>query len=350
MIRIGLCGYGYWGPNLLRSFVANRRRFQMVAVADHLPERRDAASQVSGIDILDDASALVERPDIDAVAIATPVASHYDLARRAIDHGKHVLLEKPMCATAEQAGDLVARAERAGVTLMVDHTYIFHPAVRKIAELKAEGALGHVSYFDSLRINLGLFQPDVNVLWDLAPHDFSILDFLFGEEPLHIEASGFCHVNATLPDIAYVTLHYPSKLIAHLNLSWMSPVKARRVAIGGAKRMVVWDDLERDQRVKIYDSGISVQPESRRNLLIPSYRIGDVYSPRLSGTEPLADAIEHFGAVIGGEVMPLIDGRRGLRVVSQLEAAQRALDVSISAVAEVRARASNAQPISATAS
>jgi predicted dehydrogenase len=247
-----------------------------------------------------------------------------------------VLLEKPMCANVDEGRELVAVAERTRRTLMVDHTYLFNPAVRKLKELKLSGALGRITYYDSLRVNLGLFQSDVNVLWDLAPHDYSIMDFILEEQPADIEATGYCHVNSQLPDIAYVTLHYSSNIIAHLNLSWISPVKARRVALGGTGQMVVWDDLNPDEKLKVYNSGIEIRSQDERRVLVPGYRIGDISSPRLSPREPLAGVVEHFRRVIAGIEPPLADGRFGLRVIDLLERTQRALDASLARVATLR--------------
>ncbi|HEV2097914.1 MAG TPA: Gfo/Idh/MocA family oxidoreductase, partial [Stellaceae bacterium] len=260
---------------------------------------------------------------------ATPVSTHHALASHALRRGKHVLVEKPLAATSAEAEELVGLAEAGDLTLLVDHVYLFHDAVLKIKELRRGGELGFVSYYDSLRVNLGLFQPDMNVLWDLAPHDFSIMDFIFEEEPVQVEATGYCHVNPRLPDIAYVTAHYGSKMIAHLNLSWMSPVKVRRIAVGGTKRMVVWDDLNLEERLKIYNSGIDFQPEAERKVIVPSYRIGDISSPRLQNVEPLGRVVEHFREVIRKKAGSPIDGRAGMRIVNLLERAQQSLDRSL---------------------
>jgi predicted dehydrogenase len=330
MIRIGLCGLGYWGKNLFRTLSGNPG-IELSAVADAKAEVRDRLAATSpNLKLHAEAMDLIADPGIDAVVLATPVSLHYAQARAALDAGKHVMVEKPLCTTSAQADDLIARAERRGLTLMTDHTFLFHPAVIRLGELVRSGALGQISYFDSQRINLGLFQPDVNVLWDLAPHDLSIIDYLFGgEEPVHIEASGYCHVNAGFADIAYLTLHYPNSMVAHLNLSWMSPVKVRRIAVGGSDKMVVWDDLNRDEPLKIYDSGITTHPRQDREVILPSYRIGSVSSPRLAGNEPLADVVEHFRQVILGEAAPRSDGHVGRRVLRTLERGQAALDVSI---------------------
>ena len=329
MIRIGVIGYGYWGPNLVRNFIANGE-FEVRVVADPDPAARVALGRrFPGILALADASELISRDDIDAVAVATPVATHYELAADALRKGKHTLVEKPLCMTAEEASDLVALAKRQGVVLLVDHVFVFHNAVRKLKELMQNGSIGKVSYYDSLRVNLGLFQPDVNVLWDLAPHDFAIMNYLFLEEPEHVEATGYCHVNPHLPDIVYVTAHYKSHMIAHLNLSWMSPVKVRRIAVGGNKQMVVWDDLNLEERIKIYDSGVEFRPESERLAIVPSYRIGDISSPRIAQREALAAVVEEFARVIHDKTDSIIDGAQGVRVVRMLERTQAALDRSL---------------------
>ncbi len=329
MIAVALCGAGYWGKNLFRVLSQNAG-FRLRSVIDRRKEALDALRiRDPGIATHADPALAIDDPEIDALVIATPAASHYDLACRALARGKHVLVEKPICATAGQAADLVARADAAGLTLMVDHTFLFHPAVVQLNSLVGTGSLGRISYFDSQRINLGLFQPDVNVLWDLAPHDLSILDHLFGEEPAHVDASGYCHFDPDMADIAYVTLHYPSSMVAHLNLSWMSPVKQRRIAIGGSTKMAVWDDLDRNEPLKLFDSGVTLLPESKRDVLLASYRVGDVFSPRLPDVEPLAALVEHFRRVISGQERSRADGWHGLRVLRTMERAQAALDASL---------------------
>lgn len=333
MIRIGLIGFGYWGPNLLRNFSATPG-LAVTAVADARSER--LARLDPSIRRAADPFDLIGDPEIDAIAVATPVATHFPLAAAAIRAGKHVLVEKPMTASVAEAEELVALAERHGVTLMVDHTFLFNASVRHIRDMVGRGELGEVSYIDSLRVNLGLFQPDVNVLWDLAPHDLSIIDFILGEEPIHIEAGGHCHVNPHLPDIAYLTLHFPGNAVAHLNLSWMSPIKVRRMAIGGTRQMLVWDDLNMEEKVKIYACGIEFQPEEQRSVIIPEYRIGDILSPRLPKTEPLAGVAAHFAAVIAGREESAMNGVHGLRVVSTLERAQAVLDRNLGEVAAMR--------------
>jgi predicted dehydrogenase len=337
VISAGLIGYGYWGPNLLRNLQASGR-FAVKAVADPERERLELARRTfPGLEGHADGLELIERPDIAAVLIATPVATHYELARRALERGKHVMIEKPMCQRAHECEELIAAAARRRLTLMVDHTFLFSGAVQKLRELCVGGTLGKVSYYDSLRVNLGLFQPDVNVLWDLAPHDFSILDYVIGIDPVHVEATGYCHVNPSMPDIAYVTLHCARGLIAHLNLSWMSPAKVRRIAIGGDRQMAVWDDLDRDEKIRIYDSGIRLHGRDERFAIIPGYRIGDIHSPRIANIEALGKVVGHFADVIEGRSRAIMGGEQGLRVVRMLEAAQTALDASLACVRE-RAR------------
>jgi predicted dehydrogenase len=339
VIGVALIGAGYWGKNLLRNLSQNVG-FRLAHIVERkselLPLLR-AAHPHAAIHA-DDAAAIAD-PAVDAVVIATPVASHYELARRALASGKHVLVEKPMCWTSEEAAELVQRAAASGLTLMVDHTFVFHPAVTKLTELLRSGALGRISYYDSQRVNLGLFQPDVNVIWDLAPHDLSILDHLLGEEPAEVEASGYCHVNPDVPDIGYVTLHYRSRMVAHLNLSWMSPVKQRRIALGGSAKMAVWDDLDRNEPLKIYDSGITLLPQAERELIIPSYRVGDVTSPRLANIEPLAALVEHFRQVVLGRERPRTGGEHGVRVLRTIETAQRALELNLARLRRIGAAA-----------
>jgi predicted dehydrogenase len=331
-IGIGLAGYGYWGPNLLRNFRSNAD-CRVVGVADKKSETRDRISVAfSDIPTFEDAETLIGLSEVDAVVIATPVASHYDIARRALDAGKHVLVEKPMCATSDEARDLVERAKRKSLVLMVDHTFLFTGAVQMIKELVSRSALGQVCYFDSLRVNLGLFQPDVNCLWDLAPHDLSIINHLIDDELIDVEASGYCHVNQAAPDMVYLTLHFRKNCIAHLNLSWMSPVKIRRFTIGGTDKMLVWDDLDEDQKIKIYSSGIHFQPEEQRSMVIPQYRIGDIHSPRLRKTEALVGVAQHFADVVQGKASSIMDGTEGLKIVRTLEMAQARLDNNLKRV------------------
>lgn len=340
-LRIGVIGYGYWGPNLVRNF-SSADGAEVVAVADSREEARAAAQRAfPHCATHADAEELIARTDLDAVLIATPVSSHHSLAAAALAAGKHVLVEKPLTRTSEEAIDLIARAERANKILMVDHTFLFTGAVQTIAGIVRRGDLGKVCYIDSMRVNLGLFQPDVNCLWDLAPHDLSIIDHIVDSDVVAVEASGYGHVDPARPDMAFLTVHYADEMVAHLNLSWMSPVKIRRFAMGGTSKMLIWDDLDQDQKIKIYDHGIEFQPQDQRNAIIPEYRIGDIHAPRVPRREALAGVADHFVKVVAGQAQPLMDGPRGLKVVRLLERAQQQLDSNMAAVTASRARANS---------
>lgn len=336
MIRVGVIGYGYWGPNLVRNFVMSGR-FEVVAVADAKQSARQAVSRAyPSIQAVEDPVEIIRRTDIDAVAIATPVATHYALAREAMLNGKHVLVEKPLCRSVAEGDELIAIADRTSRVLMVDHTFLFTGAVQTIAKLVKGGELGKISYINSMRVNLGLFQSDVNCLWDLAPHDLSIIDFLFNDTVVAIDVAGYCHVNHNLPDIVYLTLHYSQPMVAHFNMSWMSPVKVRRFAVGGARQMLIWDDLDQDQKIRIYNSGIEVRSDDDRATIIPAYRIGDIYSPRVPVNEALTGVVQHFANVIEDKERSIMDGAAGLQVVRILEQAQQQLDRNLGDIAARR--------------
>ena len=326
MVRIGVIGYGYWGPNLVRNFFECPAT-QVVAVADFNPDRlRTVHTRYPGVVTTADHKELLGRDDIDAVAISTPVSSHFSLAMQALGAGKHVLVEKPMTTTSEEALCLIETAKRANLVLMVDHTFVYTGAVRKIRELIDRGALGELYYYDSTRVNLGLFQHDIDVIWDLAVHDLSIMDYVLPESPIAVSATGIGHVAGTVENIAYVTAFYESSLIAHLNVNWLSPVKIRRALIGGSKQMIVYDDMESSEKLKLYDKGITVRngPESLYKLLV-GYRSGDMYCPQLDVTEALRVEAAHFADCIETGKTPITDGFAGLRVVSVLEAATQSM-------------------------
>jgi predicted dehydrogenase len=320
----------------VRNFFAHGG-FTLQAVAD---KREDARASIArlypAVRVTADPSEIIARDDIDAVAIATPVATHFALAREALLRGKHVFVEKPLCTSQAEGRELIELANRHRCVLMVDHTFLFTGAVQAIRRIIQAGELGRICYFDSMRVNLGLFQPDVNCLWDLAPHDLSIIDHLLDDEVVTIDVSGYCHVNPSLPDMAYLTLHYAGNVVAHFNLSWMSPVKVRRFAIGGTERMLIWDDLDLDQKIRIYNSGIEFHGQEERATIIPDYRIGDIYSPRVPRKEALAGVVDHFAKVIAGAETSIMDGERGLRVVRILEESQRLLDRKLREVANLR--------------
>lgn len=326
MIRIGVIGYGYWGPNLVRNFL-DVPHAAVTWIADERPERLSlAARRAPGVWTTTDANALIAAPDVDAVVVATPVSSHFELARRALLAGKHVLVEKPLASTSTEAEQLIAEAASRKLVLMVDHTFAYTAAVRKIRELVASGELGEVYYYDSVRINLGLFQPDVNVLWDLAVHDLSIMDFVLSARPCSVSATGLAHFPGRPENIAFLTLFFEQALVGHLHVNWLAPVKVRRTLIGGSRRMVVFDDLEASEKLRVYDRGISQDPspESMYQILI-GYRSGDMWAPHLALTEALAVEAAHFVDCIEHGGQPDTDGEAGLRIVRILEAANQSL-------------------------
>jgi predicted dehydrogenase len=325
MIKIGVVGYGYWGPNLVRNF-SECGRAEVVAISDLRQERlKMAALRYRGIKFTADASEILNDPSIDAVAIATPVSSHYELALGALQAGKHVLLEKPFTATVEQGQRLVDEAMRRNLTLMVDHTYLYTPAVRKIKELVSSGDLGQLFYYDSVRVNLGIFQHDVNVLWDLAVHDLAIMDYIVGERPQAVSATGMAHVEGQPEDVAFMTCYFSNRVVAHFHVNWLAPVKIRRTLIGGSHKMIVYDDLEPSEKVKVYDKGITVkEPEGVYKMMV-GYRTGDMWAPQLASTEALRDEVQHFVECIETGSQPLTDGQAGLNVVRILEAASQSM-------------------------
>ena len=326
MIGLGVIGYGYWGPNLVRNF-AEVPGARMVKVADRRPERLALAHQrYPGVEATADAAELVADPRVDAVAIATPVSTHFEFGMQALRAGKHVLIEKPLAATSEQALRLIEEADRRKRILMVDHTFVYTGAVRRIEELIADGTLGEINYYDSVRVNLGLFQHDVNVVWDLAVHDLAIMDHVLTVRPCAVTATGMSHVTGQPENIAYLTLFFETNLIAHVNVNWLAPVKVRRTLIGGSRRMVVYDDLEPSEKVKVYDKGITVanDGESLYKLLV-GYRTGDMWAPQLDMTEALRTQALHFVRCIEHGEPAITGGDAGLRVVQILEAATQAL-------------------------
>ncbi|MGZ8905426.1 MAG: Gfo/Idh/MocA family protein [Methylobacter sp.] len=327
MINIGVIGYGYWGPNLVRNF-AETPGLAVASVADLDPERLEIVQKrYPGIKTTTRFEDLLENKDVDAVAIATPVNSHFELGMAALKAGKHLWLEKPMTETSEQACILVEEAEKRNLVLNVDHTFIYTGAVRKMGELVKSGELGDIHYYDSTRINLGLFQRDVNVISDLAVHDFSILDYLLGEQPVAVSAVGTNHFPGTPENLAYLTLFYQSGMIAHINVSWLAPVKLRQILIGGSKKMIAYDDLEPSEKIKIYDKGISFTDDPQKIYeMRVGYRTGDMWAPRVDATEALRVEGEHFVDCIENGKAPLTGGQLGLRVVKLIEAASRSMD------------------------
>ncbi len=326
MIRAGVIGYGYWGPNLVRN-LADAPDCEVAGVADLRPERRALAQRrYPGVRVMAEANELIADPKIDAILVATPLSGHYDLARRALDAGKHVLVEKPLAASADQARRLIDVAEAKGLTLMVDHTFTYTSAVDKIHELVTTGSLGDLYYYDSVRVNLGLFQHDVNVIWDLAVHDLSIMDHVLPSRPHTVTATGMRHIGSHA-NIAYLTLFFDNSLIAHVHVNWLAPVKLRRTLIGGSRKMIVYDDVEPSEKLKVYDKGVSLDDsEQSVHQMLVSYRMGDVWAPRLNVTEALQTEIRHFVRCIEGVDTPRTDGHAGLRVIRILEAATQSLE------------------------
>jgi predicted dehydrogenase len=325
MINVAIIGYGYWGPNLVRNF-NSVEGCSVKWVSDLRDERLTTVKKLySNIQTTSDIDELLNDAEVDAVIIATPVHTHFSMAKKALEKGKNVLLEKPMTQSAEEAKELIALSRQKGLVLMVDHTFLYTGAVNKIKSLISNGELGEIEYFDSTRINLGLFQPDVNVLWDLAPHDISILFHLIQERPISVCATGVSHTPNGIENIAYLTVNYASKKIAHFSCSWASPVKIRKILIGGSKKMVVFDDVEPTEKVKIYDTGYNVtNDDDKRNLLV-DYRTGDIFVPKLAQKEALSGMAKDFIHSIQTGEKPLSDCIIGLEVVQILEAAQNSI-------------------------
>ncbi len=326
MIKIGVIGYGYWGPNLVRNLfeVADT---QVIAVSDMREERlRQVKSRYPSVDVSTDFRTLLDNPEIDAIAIATPVSTHYDLALQALQAGKHVMVEKPMTSSTEQALRLIDEADRRGLTLLVDHTFVYTGAVRKIKEIVDAGRLGDIYYYDSTRVNLGLFQHDVDVLWDLAVHDLAIMNFILPTTPCAVAATGINHVVNGTENIAYLTMFFDNNTIAHINVNWLSPVKVRRTLIGGSKQMIVYDDMEPSEKVKVYDKGITLTSgtDSLYKAMI-GYRSGDMFAPQLDVSEALKIEIQHFADCIHSGKEPITGGHAGLQVVRLLESASRSM-------------------------
>jgi predicted dehydrogenase len=324
MIRIGVIGYGYWGPNIVRNLHSlDSTRVEMVCDKSQAALARVRRSY-PGIMTVSDPAEILKSPQIDAVAVITPVWTHYQLAKVALENGKHIFVEKPFTSSTAQAAELIELADRKNVKIMVDHTFLFTGAVRKIHELIRNGVLGDLYYYDSVRVNLGLFQHDVSVIWDLAPHDLAIMDFLIAQQPEAVVATGGSHLNSH-EDIAFITLYFPQNVIAHINVNWLSPVKVRTTLIGGQNKMLVWNDVEADEKIKVYDKGVKItSAEGVRELLV-HYRSGDMWSPQIEQIEALHQELGYFADCITNSKTPFNDGQAGLRVVKMLEAAERSI-------------------------
>ncbi|HKO61627.1 MAG TPA: Gfo/Idh/MocA family oxidoreductase [Pyrinomonadaceae bacterium] len=328
MTTVGVIGCGYWGPNLLRNFAENEAA-QLVWICD-TDESRVAAMgrRYPAARTTTDYRILFADSELDAVAIVTPVATHYQIAKEALLAGKHVLVEKPLTATVGEAEALIELAERKQLTLMVDHTFVYTGAVRKMKEILNSGEFGELLYFDSVRINLGLFQRDINVLWDLAPHDLSIMDYLIDRQPIGVSALGSCHIEPGIENIAYLVMKFADDFIAHFHFNWLAPVKIRRTLIAGARKMILYDDIEPTEKVRVYDKGVTANRVGDREAdyqTLVSYRTGDVWAPKIDSTEALRHVVAEFLDSIRSHRKPLTDGEAGLRVVRILEAAQESI-------------------------
>ena len=327
MINVGLIGYGYWGPNLARNF-AETEGVHLAAIADTSADRRDAAARRHrGVPVCGDAASVIARDDLDAIVIATPLETHFPLAKAAVERGKHVLVEKPLAGSRTEAEALGALADKRDVRLMVDHTFVYNGAVRRIRALIDSGDLGELLYLDSVRVNLGLFQQDSNVIWDLAAHDFSIMDYLIDARPVAVSADGTAAAGFNQESVAYVTVHFDNGFLAHFHVSWLAPVKMRQMLLGGQQRMLVYDDTNPSEKVRVYDNGVDFDvkdDETRRQILI-SYRTGDMHAPKLDRREALSLVAREFADSIEQRRAPLTDAAAGARVVALLEAAEVSL-------------------------
>jgi len=328
MINVGVIGYGYWGPNVARNFYSCQG-VRLTSVSDISEKRLGLAkSHYPFIADYKNPEDLIKSKDVDVVAVVTPVFAHYEMALKALESGKHIFVEKPFTATKTQAEKLVEVAAKKNLKIMVDHTFLFTGAVKKMKELIDSGELGKLYFYDSVRVNLGLFQHDVNVIWDLAPHDLSIMSHLIKERPVAVAATGASHFNGELADVAYVCLHFKdSDFMAHFHVNWLSPVKIRSTLISGDRKMLVWDDLSSDEKVKIYDRGVAINGNGENGVhkLLVSYRTGDVHIPKLDNAEALKAEVEYFVHCLEKNEEPFNNGQAGLQVVRLLEAADLSL-------------------------
>ena len=325
MINLAVVGYGYWGPNIVRNFQETDGVCVALCCDTNLKRLDLVKSKYPSVDVTQDFEEVLKNTDIDAVSVVTPVATHYDFARKALEHGKHVLVEKPLAASVAEAESLVDIAEKRKLTLMVNHTFIYTGAVRKMKEIVETGEIGDLYYFDSVRINLGLIQKDVNVLWDLAPHDLSILGHLVKEQPASVCAVGSCQFGNGVESVAYLTVYYNSGLIAHFHNNWLAPVKLRTVIVGGSKKMILYDDMQASEKIKVYDRGVEVSGMEQVHDTLVSYRLGDMWAPKLETTEALRLVAAEFIESIQAGRSPVTDGMSGLNVVRILEASEMSI-------------------------
>ena len=325
IMKFGVIGYGYWGPNIVRNLTMLEGS-SVLTIADLSRGARERAQKAyPGVTVSADPMDVILSTKIDAVAIVSPVWTHFELAKAALENGKHVFVEKPFTSSAAQGQELIELALKKNLKIMVDHTFLFTGAVKKIHQLLEEQALGKLYYYDSTRVNLGLFQHDVNVIWDLAPHDLSIMDYLIKTTPEAVVATGQKHLNGH-EDVAFMTLYFPEKIIAHINVNWLSPVKIRMTLIGGEKKMLIWNDLVADEKLRIYDKGVNITSQEGVYDLLVHYRSGDMWAPQLETGEALRQELSYFVECIKSGQDPINDGCSGLRVVKMLEAATESLN------------------------
>jgi predicted dehydrogenase len=324
VLRVGVIGFGYWGPNIVRNFQGHEKA-DVVAVCDKNPKSLSRVRRAHPeVPVTSDQMEVLTSTQVDVVAVVTPVWTHFELAKLALENGKHVFVEKPFTSTTAQAEQLIELAERKNLKIMVDHTFLFTGAVKRIKQFVDDGTLGDLYYYDSTRVNLGLFQHDCNVIWDLAPHDLSIMDHLIMSKPEAIVATGANHLNGHA-DVAFLTIYYPNNLIAHINVNWLSPVKVRTTLLGGEKKMLVWNDLEADEKIKLYDRGVQMMSGEAVYQQLVSYRTGDMWSPNIEQIEALKVEASYFIDCIRNNKRPFNDGEAGLRIVRMLEAADESM-------------------------
>ena len=321
-IKVAVVGFGYWGPNIVRNF-NSQANCVVEYVVDSRSERLEVVSkaypQTKTTKSLDD---VISNTSIDAIIIATPVFTHYEIAKKALLNGKHVLLEKPMASSVKEADELISLANKFNRVLMVDHTFLYTGSVQRINSIIKDGSIGEVKYIDSTRINLGLFQPDVNVLWDLAPHDISIVNHIVEEAPYSVQAVGVSHTNNDIENIAYLTLNYSSNMIAHFHCSWTSPVKIRKFLIGGTRKMIAWDDMEPTEKIKVYDTSYFHASDDEKREVLVDYRVGDIFVPKVQNTEALSELAKDFLSAISDGTNPISNYISGINVIKVLEASQ----------------------------
>jgi predicted dehydrogenase len=323
-MKIAVIGIGYWGPNLVRNLLALKERVGVICCDLNQERLVFIKKRFPLVEITDDYQSVLKNPEVIGVCIATPIVMHFAMAKDALRAGKHVLIEKPMTDSTKHAAALIELAEQRNLVLMVDHTFLYTPAVKKIKELVSKNEIGSLLYFDSVRLNLGLFQHDVNVIWDLAPHDISIMHHIIDEKPISVQAVGAKHYDSR-EDMAYITINFKSNLIGHFHINWLSPVKVRTILIGGDKKMIVYNDLESSEKIKIYDKGIEVKSEEMVRQVLIRYRIGDMYAPNLDQTEALSLLCEDFIDSIVSKKKPLSDGISGYEIVRIIEASQQSI-------------------------